>query len=102
MKTSILLNNYKQYILTVATEVLPICYNRKYSYEYYLTQFDFVLNNGIKWELLPVSNTSKYHCQTIYNEFNRWCNNNIFELAWIRFMKNNYHKINNIRKSRYF
>ena len=61
MKTSQLFNEYKKYVLTVANKQLPTYYSSKYSYEYYLTQFDIVLNNAIKCELLSVKDSSKYN-----------------------------------------
>ena len=101
MKPCKYFNQYKQYILNIANDLIPIRNKRKYSYEYYLTNFNIVLSNGIKWQCLETTATAKNHWKTIYNEFNKWCKHNIFEITWTRFMTNNYHKINNIRKSRH-
>jgi hypothetical protein len=102
MKPCKYFNSYKKYILNVANEVIPSPNKRKYSYDYYLTHFNIVLANGIKWQCLEIDGTALHHWKTIYNEFNKWSKHDIFEIAWRRFMINNYHNINHIRKSRHF
>ena len=70
MKPCKYFNQCGQYILNIANDLIPIRNKRKYSYEYYLTNFNIVLSNGIKWQCLETTSTAKNHWKTIYNEFN--------------------------------
>jgi hypothetical protein len=42
-----------------------------------------MLNDTVKWSSLYIeSNHFQYHWKTIYNEFNKWTKDNIFEEAF--------------------
>ncbi len=43
-------------------------------------------------------NTNKYHYKTIYNEFNKWSNDNIFTDTFKMFVNDNYFKLSKLRK----
>ena len=46
-------NNFKKLILDIANQKYPELRKRKYSLEYYLKNFIYVLNDISKWESLP-------------------------------------------------
>jgi len=58
----------------------------------------------VTWKSLKYTydyhNNNKFHWKSIYNEYNRWAKDNIFEDAYIHFMNNNYFKLSNVRKNR--
>ncbi len=46
-------NNFKKLILDIANQKYPELRKRKYSLEYYLKNFIYVLNDISKWESFP-------------------------------------------------
>ena len=93
-------NCYKKYILHYAKLKYPLIRKRKFSLKYYLDNFIFLLNDINKWESLKIINNdnNKYHWKTIYNEFNKWSKDGIFEKAFNKLLKNHYFKISKIKK----
>ena len=73
-------NCFKKYILIIAKQKYPQLRTRKYSLNYYLTNFVIMLNDVVKWKSLMLinKNCQTYHYKTIQNEYNKWCNDNIF------------------------
>ena len=56
--------NYKKYILKVEKIILEPIKNRKYKLKYYLEQFENVLKNYTKWNIINnINNKNKYHYQ---------------------------------------
>jgi hypothetical protein len=53
---------------------------RKYNLDYYLDCFILLLNELNNWKTLTKikSNNIKFHWKTVYNEYRKWCNDNIF------------------------
>ena len=102
MKKDKIYNCYKKYILHNATLKYPEIRKRKFSLEYYLNNFIHVLNDVTKWESLKLINKyeNEYHWKAIYNEYNKWSNDDIFHDAYIDFLKNNYFKISKVRKNK--
>ncbi len=47
---------------------------------------------------LIYKNNNKYHYKTIYNEFNKWSSDNIFNDAFKMFVYDNYFKLSKLRK----
>ena len=95
-------NNFKKLILDIANQKYPELRKRKYSLEYYLKNFIYVLNDISKWESLKIINNNgnkTYHWKSIYNEFNKWSHDNIFEDAFNDFIKKFYFKISQIKKN---
>lgn len=95
-------NRYKKYILHYAEIKYPPIRKRTYSLEYYLNNFTLILTDIVNWEALDKFNkdSSKYHWKSIYNEFNKWSKNGIFEDAYFKFMKENYFKMSRVRKNK--
>lgn len=97
-------NAFKKCILNTANLMYPQIRKRKYSLKYYLDNFILMLNDLVKWESLKHThnyNSKKdYHWKTIYNEHNKWSNDNIFEIAYFKFMEQNYFKLSKIRKNK--
>ena len=94
--------SFKKYILYWAHKKYPNIRKRKYSLEYYLNNFIYMLNDLCKWESLKLihKNKDKYHYKTIYNEYNKWCRDNIFTDAFRIFIRENYFKISKVRKNK--
>jgi hypothetical protein len=81
----------------------PLVRKRKYSLEYYLEQFKHVLLHFSSWHSLQLlfKNTEKEnHYKTIYNEFNRWSKDDIFEKAYYKFISENYFKLSHVNKNK--
>ena len=95
-------NCYKKYILICAHAKYPNIRKRKYSLEYYLDNFTLMLSDVVSWESLKYRNDinkdNKYHWKSIYNEYNKWSKDNIFEDAYFKFIKENYFKMSRVRK----
>jgi hypothetical protein len=93
-------NSFKKIILIIANKKYPIKRTRKYSLEYYLKNFTYVLSDVVNWSSLQLlyKNDKSFHWKTIYNEFNKWSKDNIFEEAFYEFIKNKYFKISKIKK----
>jgi len=95
-------NSFKNIILNIANKKYPSIRKRKYSLDYYLTNFLYVLTDVVKWESLSLinKNESQFHWKSIYNEFNKWSNDNIFEDAFNIFIKSKYFKISQVKKNK--
>ena len=81
----------------------PLVRKRKYSLEYYLKQFRHVLLDFSSWhslQLLFKDTEKENHYKTIYNEFNRWSKDGIFEKAYYKFISENYFKLSHINKNK--
>lgn len=93
-------NIYKRYVLYWAHKKYPNIRKRTYSLEYYFDNFYLILNDVCKWQSLQLiyKNTNKYHYKTIYNEFNKWSSDNIFNGAFKMFVNDNYFKLTKLRK----
>ena len=61
-----------------------------------------MLYDIIKWKSLSLIHKNKYtyHWKTIYNEFNKWSNDKVFELAFNKFVFNEYFKISKVKKDK--
>ena len=67
---------------------------RKYKLDYYLNSFLLLLNDVNNWKTLSIINHNhkKFHWKTVYNEFCRWSKDNIFKIAFEKFINTNYFK----------
>ena len=76
-------NSFKKIILIIANKKYPIKRTRKYSLEYYLKNFTYVLSDVVNWSSLQLlyKNDTSFHWKTIYNEFNKWSKDNIFSVS---------------------
>jgi hypothetical protein len=92
---------YKKYILEIAKIKYKEKRKRKYSLDYYLSKMIMVLKDITKWEVLKYNCESKnqFHWKTIYNEFVKWSNDDIFNIAFNKFVSENYFKIKKIKKN---
>lgn len=95
-------NLLKKHILDIANKKYPQVRQRKYSLEYYLQKFTDILNEVVNWESLrkTYKNCKNYHWKTIYNEFNKWSKDKIFEDAFYNFINTKYFKISQIKKDK--
>ena len=96
-------NCYKKYILYYANLKYPPIRKRQYSLKYYLDHFTLLLSDIVCWEALTNvigKKSHKYHWKTIYNEYNKWSNDDIFKDAYFKFMKENYFKMSRVRKNK--
>ena len=85
-------DNYKKYILKIAENILKPIKGRKYKLKYYLEQFENILKNYTRWDVIKWNciNKNKYHYKTIQNEYYRWIKFNIFEISFNYFIRENY------------
>ena len=94
---------FSKYILNEAIMAYPLVRKRKYSLEYYLEQFKHVLLHFSSWhslQLLFKDTEKENHYKTIYNEFNRWSKDDIFEKAYYKFISENYFKLSRVNKNK--
>ena len=89
---------YKQYIVHFAKKTYGCLRKRKYSFDYYIKNFIHILNDVTKWENLCLINTNakKFHWKSIYNEYLKWSNDGIFELAYKQFLTEHYFKMSRL------
>jgi transposase len=75
---------YKKYILNTVNELCPPKKKIKFTNEYYLTNFIYLLNDICKWKSLSLINKNEhqYHWKTIENKFRIWSKINVFEIAY--------------------
>ena len=78
-------SEFKKIILNLVDSKLPRIRMCKYNYSYYLDKFILVLTKLSGWDSLSFvcNNNKSFHYKSIYNEFIRWTNNNIFVDAYI-------------------
>jgi hypothetical protein len=91
---------FKKYILYFAEKKYKTTRKRKYSFDYYIKCFIQILSDYNKWENLKLDNDKPYHWKSIYNEFNKWSKDNIFEEAFNCFIKENYFKLSKLKKNK--
>jgi len=93
-------NSFRKIVLNIANEKYPSIRKRKYSLDYYLQNFVYVLSDVVHWSSLSLihKNDLSFHWKTIYNEFNKWTKDKIFEDAFYKFIRNKYFKISQIKK----
>jgi hypothetical protein len=101
MKTEIY-EHFKKYIIEIVKDKYPQKRTRKYSFEYYLENFVHVLNDFVKWSSLQFLDKKQksYHWKSIYNEFNKWTKDNVFEEAFYKFINSKYFKISKVKKDK--
>ena len=102
MKTDIY-KYFEKYVIEIVKNKYPIKRTRKFSFEYYLENFVYVLNDVVKWSSLKIldKNKNTYHWKSIYNEFNKWSKDNIFEEAFYKLIKDKYFKISKVKKDKH-
>lgn len=84
-------NTYKKYILDTVNDLLPSKKKTFFSNEYYLENFQYMLNDLCKWQSLSIiyKNSKQYHWKTIANKFRQWSRFNIFEIAYDKMLADN-------------
>lgn len=95
-------NLFKKYILEIVDVKFPVKRKRKYSPAYFLQNFIYVLSEVVKWESLQklYPNEKTYHWKTIYNEFVKWSNYDVFKEAFEKMISHTYCKISKIKKNK--
>lgn len=93
---------YKSCVLEIANNAYKNVRNRKFKLDYYLNNFLLLLNDVNKWKTLSVinQNQKKFHWKTIYNEFMKWSKDNIFKIAFEKFINTNYFKHSKVRQNK--
>ena len=69
MKTDIY-KHFKKYIIDIVKNKYPLKRRRKYSFEYYLENFVYVLNDLVKWSSLSILDKNKNHITGLVNDKN--------------------------------
>jgi len=96
-------SKFKNEILNYVNIKLPRIRKSKYDYSYYLNQFVLVLTKLSNWTSLNYvvnSNSKDYHYKSIYNEYIRWTNANIFVNAYELLLNKYYLKLKHVKKSK--
>ena len=89
-------------ILEVAKDKYPDVRKRKYALGYYLSRFINVKSFHSTWYALRHSSDDYHnHYKSIYNEFNKWVKDGIFEIAFNNFVKKHFFKLNKARYSKH-
>ena len=84
----ILIKIIKIILIKIIKIILEPIKNRKYKLKYYLEQFENVLKNYTKWNIINnTNNKNKFHYKSIYNEYRKWIKHNIFEISFNYFIK---------------
>jgi hypothetical protein len=95
---------YKSCVLEIANNAYKNVRKRKYKLDYYLNKFLLLLNELNKWQSLSVideiPNQKDFHWKTIYNEFNKWSKDNIFKIAFEKFINTNYFNHSRVRQNK--
>ncbi len=91
---------FKKYILYFANAKYKIIRKRKYSFDYYINSFMYILSDYNKWENLKSDKEKQFHWKTIYNEYNKWCKDDIFKTAYTCFIEENYFKLSKLEKNK--
>jgi hypothetical protein len=92
------MKKFQKCILEVAKLAYPTIRKRKYQLSYYLDAFLMVKSHCATWKALRRdSHNYKTHWKSIYNEFDKWSKDDIFNVAFNNFVKNNYFKLNKAR-----
>ena len=93
--------NFKRYILHIVENKYKTVRKRKYSFDYYIKNFIKMLSDNNNWENLKLDNDTPYHWKTIYNEYNKWSKDGIFETAYNYFIKENYFKLSKLKNNKF-
>ena len=93
---------YKSCVLEIANNAYKEVRKRKYNLDYYLNSFLLLLNDVNNWKTLSIINQNhkKFHWKTVYNEFCRWSKDNIFKIAFEKFINTNYFKHSKVRQNK--
>jgi hypothetical protein len=93
---------YKKYILHFVNKKYKNLRKRKYNFDYYIKNFIHVLTDVTKWQSLNLINNNErtFHWKTIYNEYNKWCKDNIFEDAYKNFIGEHYFKMSKLKNNK--
>ena len=91
------INNYNEkYILNLVKNEFPIIRKRQYSNKYFLNSFRpmiLIVGNHFQY--------AKYHYKYIHQIYSKWVSKNIFERAYIDFIKNNYLKLKHFKNQKH-
>ena len=95
---------YKSCVLEIANNAYKNVRKRKYKLDYYLNKFLLLLNELNKWQSLSITQQNeiqtKFHWKTVYNEFNKWSKDNIFKIAFEKFINTNYFNHSRVRQNK--
>jgi hypothetical protein len=97
---------YKKYILDVADELIPTLRKKRFTNQYFLNMFGYVLKHCYSWSSLtllasyPKGRKYKNHYKYINQVFNLWNDKNIFNIAYSKLLKDNYFKSEDVKKAK--
>ena len=86
-----IVKTYKHYVLDMVKLICPFKKKSKYTYEYYYDMILIVLKDVVSWRSLKITakyvNKKENHYTTIRKMFNKWCNKDIFKVAYEKMLK---------------
>ena len=105
LKINKLINKtFNKYIIDEVVKAFPVYRKHKYSFEYCLKMFKFMLDDVVKWrslsELSSYKGISEYHYKYLNSIFNKWTSKNIFSKAYSQMLQNEYFRLKHIRNNR--
>ena len=91
---------FTEYILKEVDKTFPIYRKHKYTNEYCIKMFKFMLIDVNKWSSLRHINDyreeSTFHYKYLNQIFNKWTSKNIFSNAYKNLLQNEYFKLKHI------
>ena len=92
-----------RWILAVAKQHYHNERKRKYPLDYYLDSFMLMRTDLNRWVALThcKGGAKPYHWKSIYNEFNRWSRDGVFEEAFRKFVSSTYYKHTQMRQRKH-
>ena len=104
LKINKLINKtFNKYIIDEVVKAFPVYRKHKYSFEYCLHMFKFMLDDVVKWkslsELSSYEGINEYHYKYLNSVFNKWTSKNIFSKAYSNMLQNEYFRLKHIRNN---
>ena len=94
---------FNKYILNIVASTIPHTRKHKYSDEYCLKMFKYMINDVVKWKSLSLladyKGNPKYHYKYLCSVFNKWSKADIFKKAYTEMLKKEYFKLKHIKKA---
>ena len=95
---------FDKYILDQINKKIPSYRKHKYSNEYYLKMFKFMLIDVTRWksltELAEYKGETDFHYKYLNSVFNKWSSKNIFHDAYKQLLQNEYLKLKYIKNNK--
>ena len=96
---------FDKYILDQVNKKLPSYRKHRYSNEYYLKMFKFMLIDVTRWKSLTnldeYKGETNFHYKYLNSVFNKWSSKNVFSDAYKELLQNEYLKRKHIKNRKF-